>query len=930
MNLFSHNRLHTSNWGFPKNSLKAELQTTVLSLKSELKRTPSFVVQTLVCIIFMFSSELFAQTDSTKTLSLTNGRGQASADSNLAVINPASSGLDAPVSYDARSIYTDFITQRSVLTGDAIVKYKEITIEAGRIFVDMPNKMLIAEAVAETLTTSQDSLALAELDSFEVHVVGHPVLIEGNERIVGDKMEFNFETQRGRIVRGRTKMEGGHFTGDAIKRVSEKVFNVRGGTFTTCDKEDSPHFHFWAQKMKLIEGERIIAKPIVLFFGQIPVLALPFGMFPTETGRRSGIIIPKYGQTSDEGRSLRDLGYYWAISDYMDARLTADFFEKSGWIMNGNFNYNWRYHFRGSISGSLTRKNFASTGRNQRTWNVRVNHSQEINKSSSFNVSANFVNDNSFLRTFSLDQDERLQREISSQATYTKRWKSLRSNMSLNLSETRDTESGRIVRSLPRLTFNFSERAIFARKKPGANQGYGLGGATSASASSNQKAKWYENIYFGFRTNAQSQFNRTPDTEIDSIFTEDTKSFASNDFNLRLNSPNKFFGWLSLNQRLAVDQDFFDRTQIYEDSTGLVSGEFDKGFFVRHLFNYALSGNTKLYGMFSPSIGPIKAVRHVVTPSISLNYQPDFSSERWGYFQNYVDANGDTLQGDRFANTGGSRTPSTQIAGMSFSVDNLFQMKTENKEGKEKKFNLFNVRFGSAYNFAAERKRLSNLSTSLSANPINNLSLSVNMSHSPYQFDDSTGVELDSYLWAGRSLLKGGFLRLTNLSITSRLTLKGKSTGGVEASTTEPPPYIDDYGGGFGNNFNRFEGGRQQSFASEGVSWRASFSLSYSLSKFNPLNPSKRANLNISNVDVGLTKNWRVQFRGNFDLQKLQMDGQNWSIRRELHCWEFSVNWTPTGAASGFYFRINAKAPQLRDLKYEKRSGRSTLFDRPF
>jgi lipopolysaccharide export system protein LptA len=854
-----------------------------------------------------------------------NGLSVARDDSIAAIADTSGSDVDAPVEYEAYYKDFDVFNNKLTLIGDAVVKYKNITIEAGKIQVDWNTRTLTAEALVETLAVKSDSLReQSRSDSVEMHLVGYPALIEGSDRIVGERMEYNFDTGKGRMVRGRTQLEGGYYTGEQIKRVAPNVLNISRGTYTTCDLETHPHFHFWARRMKIIAQERVIAKPIVLYIGHVPVAILPFAMFPTQSGRRSGIVIPRYGQSAAEGRYLRDFGYYWAISDYMDAKLTADFFEKAGWLFKGNFNYALQYNFRGSVSGSLTRKNFADRGVQERRWDLRINHSQTLDKTSSLNASGTFMSDNSFYRDFSFNPTQRLSRTLISQATYSKRWTKARANISINVSENKDLDNGNIIRQLPQVTFYLGERRLFARKKDERKRGLS-GRASSAGSRDSEGPRWYENIYLRYSSRAQSQFNRRLDTARDSTFLEERRSSVSHDIGLRYSSPGKIFGWLSTSQSLTIDEDWFDRERIYDDFLTGTKEQTRQGFFARHLFRYSASANTKLYGTFSPKIGPVRGLRHVVTPSVSFSYQPDFSDPKWGYFETVktfdADSNIVEERRDRFDFQGGIGTPRGEIASLNFSVNNLFQMKTQSGEN-EKKIDLFSMNLSAGYNFAAEQKKLSSLRTSLNATPSRAFNVSLSMSHSPYVFDDSLGRETDRFLWAGKGFFGGKYFRLTNLSISSSIRLQGSSqtAGGGEVGMTPPVGQFD----AFNTGQDRFEGERE--FSGSGIPWRASLTFSYTLSSFNPNRKTKNAYLNIRNAEVSLTENWRVRFNGQIDLRKKQLVSQYWTFYRDLHCWEASLNWTPVGPSRGFYFRINVKAPHLRDLKIERRGGRSSIF----
>ena len=103
-------------------------------------------------------------------------------------------------------------------------------------------------------------------------------------------------------------------------------------------------------------------------------------------------------------------------------------------------------------------------------------------------------------------------------------------------------------------------------------------------------------------------------------------------------------------------------------------------------------------------------------------------------------------------------------------------------------------------------------------------------------------------------------------------------------------------------------------------SWNSNVSLSYAYSAINPSNPRKTFWANTTST-INVTSKWRVSYRARFDLIKRDLVSHSFSIYRDLHCWELSLNWTPTGLGQGINFRLNVKSPTLRDLKIEKRGG---------
>jgi len=825
------------------------------------------------------------------------------------------SDIDTTIKYDAAEIDNFIQERKSWFRGDAVVTYKNMTLKAAQIRIDYDQTLLTAEGVPDTVwekkAGSQDSLRV-------IRSKGDPVLIDGSTQMTGLRMIFNYKTDKGLVVRGRTQLEDGQYVGEQIKMVAKKTFNVSNSSFTTCDLDSQPHFHFSARRLKMIVNDRVIAKPIVLYLGKIPLVALPFAFFPTKSGRHSGLLIPRYGESTREGRYLRGLGYYWAASDYWDARATVDFFEKSGWLLDGGINYAVRYLLNGSINGSLTRKNFGDAAQ-ERRWDLTVRHSQEFDPNTRFSASGYFVSDKSFYQDLSTNLAARLTRELRSNATFSKYWPQQKLSLSINATQVRDLQDDVTTTTFPQMTFRKSQTQIFNPKRGKGRRG---------------EEHWYHSLYFSYGSNLyNTRREYRSGYRVDAPKQTDTQRQLSHSLDFSLTSPKKYFGFMSINQSLNVEEDWFDRSKSYSlnRETEQIDSREVSGFAARHTFGYSASASTKMYGVLAPGIGDIQLIRHVVTPSLSFNYMPDFSASNWGYYQELLDAKGEKVKRDRF---GGTSTGGSQM--VSLSVRNLFQMKKGEGE-KEKKIDLFSMDFNTGFNFKAKQYRLSDLRSYWQANPARNFSLSAGTSHSFYAWDQESKSRVNRYLLEESPWQPWRYLRFTSFNLNFSLRLEGKgetgkdgspapSTFADETETPEEPlrpedlSVLEESSMRRGNRFydeNRYQGLQ--------IPWRMNLTLNFYLDKSNPATTVKRYYLDISGAEMSLTKNWRINYSAHYDLEKRQIAYHRFTFYRDLHCWEAQVDWVPSGISKRVYFRISVKSPTLRDIKLERRGGTGSV-----
>lgn len=344
----------------------------------------------------------------------------------------SSQDVDSPIIYRADTIRYSIPDQQTQLHHGAQIDYKDTKLTSDFVNVSWQENMLQAfpaEHQEETYTAD-----------------GMPTFREtGREPMVGEALIYNLSTGRGRVKHGRTKMEDGYYRGEEIQNQTKDTFFVSKSIYTTCDLDPDPHFHFASQRMKMITDDKVIAKPIILYLGGIPVFGLPFGVFPDQGGKRhSGWIMPSYGENSRQGQYLKGLGYFWAVNQFLNSQFSLDFYDRQGIVFHNTNRYFKRYAFSGGFNFRYNRTVatreiadfFGKPGAIR--WSASWNHSQKMRKSQSFNVRAQYYSDSQFNRQLGIHRDTRLNQKAVSNATYSKRWPEQNISMSMNLSETRN------------------------------------------------------------------------------------------------------------------------------------------------------------------------------------------------------------------------------------------------------------------------------------------------------------------------------------------------------------------------------------------------------------------------------------------------------------------------------------------------------------
>ncbi len=813
------------------------------------------------------------------------------------------SDLEGPVQYWADVILMNDDGNEIYLSGNAKFIYQNMMLEAANIRLNQDEKMLYAEGLPDTVLPDGTQL-YRNIPKFSE---------TGEKPMYGNFIEYNFETKRGRIQTGKTEMDPGYYKGQRIHKIADKTLLVKTGYFTSCEYIDQPHFYFKSDQMRVQMNDKVVAKPITFYIADIPLAVLPFGIFPNKTGRQSGILIPKYGESRIGGRFLRGIGYYWAPSDYYDATFSADFYDRLGFSYNGEMRYTVRYLLNGSVNGQYFPRD-PSTGRRNEQWRTSFSHNQNIGQTISVSGSGSFVSSKNFIKNSSSDPEDRLQQNLTSNLSIRKSFKKSKNSLSLNFNRVQNLQSGQVDYTAPSISFSRPNSSIYE---------------TLSGKKVGSERAWYKNIYFSYNSNLLNRGSRTPVTTVDSNKVEHTDFTAIQkagiQHNFSFTSSQKVLKYINLSPNVSYREDWFNEVSDYElnDSSGVIESRQKKQFAARRTFNTSLGIRTTLYGLFEPNIGALKYIRHKMDPSLSFTYSPDFSDPFYGYFQNIADSTGVVQKKDRFAKSVFGGTPGRSSSRqMNVQLGNVFQGKLIDADGKETKIDLLTATFSTQHNFLADSLKWSNLNTSLRTSIFGN-ALQVSTSHSFYALNENNKT-INRLLPA-----EGKWPRLLNLTTSFGFRLNNKNLEKfLFPEKTEVPgqpaaslPEAGDEGILTAQRQLSERTDLKESTKKINQPWSLSFNFNYSLNAANPEKRVERFGLN-SSANFQLSKNWKINWNARFDLREKELTSQYFSIYRDLHCWEMSFNWQPT--VQYYSFQINIKSSMLQDIKYTKHPSGST------
>jgi lipopolysaccharide assembly outer membrane protein LptD (OstA) len=763
------------------------------------------------------------------------------------------------------------------LLNNGSLHYHDMALSAGDIRYNVNTRILLAVGV-EGDTSGQKK--------------EQPVLKQGTEELNGERMTYNLLTKKGQVRMARTNYEGGYYNGQKLRQVSEDVIFVSQGNYSSCDKEE-PHYHFHSIKMKLIAKDKIIAKPVIMYIGQLPIFAIPYYVFPIRKGRHSGFLPFEIGNFERGQRFIRNVGYYWAASQYWDLESSFDFYEASRTILNSAVRYASRYSLTGSVGINYSREtswtpNYTQSVSNR--WRLQFSHDQTITPTVRLSGSGMFISDKNFIADNIFDPTQRLDRSLHSNLNLSKRWQS--SSLVINGDQTWNLDTDNKRELLPSINFSRPSFAIF----PGPAETKKKERIKPKEKIEEPKKRFYNSIYLSFNVNGQNLRNR---------FKNADSTFSRRDFQTiftqgSLSSPQKILGFLTVTPATNFSETIYRlNSNSYIDTLGDSLGIRANKIATRATYNFGVGTNTSLYGTVYPKILGLTGLRHVMRPSVSYTYTPKLIKN-----QGYIAYTGVGVN-------------STKAKAMAFSLGDLFQAKYKSGDN-EKKLDLFSLDFSSGYNFTSTTKKLGDLTTSLRTSTIPKIDFSFNMVHtfynSSYQILSAPAIPFlptDSAFAktiipiSRRPLLQP---KLVSMSITT--SFKGGYHPGSKEKKEEQPQQNQSQKSMFGGSAQN----KSMEYSDVGID----FTVSHFYSESKSFGSIKTQWIEFS-TQFQPTKNWKFSYTCHYNMIKKQIDSQSMNIGRDMHCWEGTFTWIPSGVIAGYYVRISIKS--IPDIKLEKSEG---------
>lgn len=825
------------------------------------------------------------------------------------------SSLTRPAFSGAKdSIRQDFSNgqRKMYYWGEVEVSYENIKLKADYMEYDMATGTVYARGTYDSLSREWK---------------GQPEMTQGKQTFSMEEIRYNFNTRKARITNMITREDDGILHGKNIKMMPDRSINITKGKYTVCDLEH-PHYYLKLSSAKVVTkpSQKTVFGPAHLVVEDVDLpIGIPFGFIPKRPDRATGLLMPSFGEENARGFYLRDAGMYFVLGDYFDMSFTGDYYTLGSWAANLNSRYMVKYKFNGNLAINYSVDQTGEKGSTDffqsKNFGVRWSHSQDskAHPGTSFSASVNFSSpSNSRYNSHSVS--EALQNQISSSISYSKNWNG-KFNLSVNALHSQNSRDSSYSFTLPNITFSVSTFYPFKIKNR-------VG-----------KERIYEKFALGYNTSLQNKINFKASEFGEPGFLDKFQNGMTHNFSIKL--PDfTLLKYLNVAPSVSYGMNwFFRKSEAYFDrETNSVKMEMGKQFGhfgTTHNYSGSVSMSTRLYGMYDfGKFHKVQAVRHVISPSVSMSFSPEKGKAFNGWRTlNYVDTLGVQKSYDYNIYQGqiNSAPGKGKSATMSLSIGNNLEAKVRDMKdttgtGTKKVKILDQLNLTTGYNFLADSLKMNNVGVSMSTSVFGKLGINGNMNFDPYAIDGK-GKRINRY-----NILETGVpLRLTNVSGSLSYSLSGKGTvKGNDGSKS---------GGGDSGNaadyyrriyYHPITGeyipGGWLYYTNPNVPWSVNFNYNFSMNRtYEFINDQLRKKDNYTQTlgvqgNIQLTPKMSVQAQSGWDFTAMKMTTTQFSFRYDLHCFNISVSWVPSGMYQSYSFLISANAAALADLLRFKKS----------
>ena len=831
-------------------------------------------------------------------------------------LKPQNNALLGKILYEATDTTSISPKEKLIrLYNNAKITYQDMEITSGIIIVDYDKNEIYAGRIKDSL---------GEYTQL-------PVFKQGQDEIRPDSLKFNMDTEKAIIFNSRTEEAGLNILSDKTKKENDSVYYMDRAKFTTSADIENPEYYFLLRKAKVIPGKKIITGPTNMYIADVPTpIGLPFAYFPISNKRSSGIIFPSFGEQNSRGYFVQNGGYYLPINDNLDLTLLGDYYTNGSYGFRVENTYLYRYKFRGNLSFRFenliqSERGFPDYSKSS-IYNLRWSHSQDSksNPNSRFSASVNLGSSKYYQQSINqMNAANFLNNSLSSSISYSKTFPGEpQVNMSLSATHSQNTNTQTINMTLPTLQASVSRIYPFA-PKVGTKKGI------------------IQNINFQYNLRGENRILTTDSLFFKKEMFENAKSGFQHSIPISTNF--KLLKYFSFSTSANLQETWVFKTinREYDIELQEVITNENRGFDSFRTYNFSTSLGTTVYGMYNFSEkSKIKAIRHVMRPSLSYGISPSFDK----YYDSYevISADGLTTSDVQYSRFEGSifGLPNKNYASsVALSLNNNVEAKVVDKESEEDELKkvviLNNLNFSTSYNLAADSLRLSpvrmNGGTQLFKNKMN---VNFGATFDPYALDENNN-RIDKFQINDG----GGLFRLTSANLTFNYAFSSdnsdkdseRSQAAIDESVRNGGRDDDLFGRAMDTSteeFSRVDKEKKEKAPDNLYNYKIPWSLrmAYAVNYNNTVGQNEISSHSLMfSGDIELSPKWSAGISSGYDFKNQGVTYTQLRFERDLLSWRMNFSWIPFSTNKSWNFFIGIKSGMLSDIKYDKRRQRDKI-----
>lgn len=827
-------------------------------------------------------------------------------------VKPKKELLETIVKYHAKD-YTRFSNKRQklYLYNEAKIDYGDMNITAGNIIIDYNSNTVYAKGITDTIEGYTQK----------------PVFTQSGNVVEPDSIIFNTETQKALIYNSKTEQGEGTVISEITKKENDSVYFVKDAKYTTSKNLDDPEYYIKLRKAKIVPGKKIVTGLANLFIYDVPTpLGLPFGFFPQSEKQTSGVLIPTFGEQNNRGYFLQNGGYYFAINDYVDLAILGDYYTNGSYGVRIDNTYAKRYRFRGNVGFRYenlinSERGFSDYSTNT-IYNLRWSHSQDAkaNPSSRFTASVNLGSSTYYRQSVNqINTGAFLNNTLASSVSYSKTFQGEpQVNFSMTATHSQNTNTEIINMTLP--TFQGSVGRVYP-----------------FAAKTGSKKGLIQNMNLQYNIRGENRIQTTDSLFFKKEMFDDAKAGFQHTIPLTTNF--KLFKYFSASASTNFNEVWTFKTidKTYDPIARETVTETVNGFDTFRTYNFSTSLGTTVYGMFNfekeeGADKKIKAIRHIIRPSISYNINPAFDK----YYDSYevVSADGLTTNDVEFSRfeQGIFGTPNKNFSSsMGISVSNNLEAKVRDRDSTatepKKIIILNNLNFSTSYNFAGDSLQWSPVRMSGGTQLFKNkMSVNFGATLDPYALDNNNRRANEFNINNGGSLF-----RLTGANLNASWSFSSKDgkdnkkkDSGIQENVRSGGRADDLFGVSedYANQQIQSSRNKDDDTPSESYNYKIpwNFRVAYAVNYSNSTRQNEISSHSLMfSGDIEISPKWSVGGSSGYDLKNAGFTYTQLRFERDLLSWRMNFSWVPFSNRSSWNFFIGIKSSILSDLKYEKR-----------